>query len=773
VGQAAAEVSGVPSAIRLAGDVKHHKVAAGAVEAAGLLPLGRLGKALKGAKLAAKSAHTTEEAVGAEKVAPYIAHGNEGPETFTNTVIGRGYSYHRTSVEKLAAIRREGLKTTKPNADVAGVYFGQDPLSARGLSWKSRKGSVYVRVKKSSLRDVNERAFGEHMTPHTVPPNDLEYFGADKQWHPVAAKAAEPAGAAELRDVLAGKTPKMGSAHTTEEAAKVREAIPGMRVAQGKQKALQSEDLKARVARAEAHLSDTSLPVEERISRAFAEHKGARPTINYKGLSELDEHAVQVMKADVLNHPHLMHFQKLRAVKALDKSHAGETLQKNEIDLLQHIFGKQPGLAGTFKKSSFNTFLSALNIPRSLMASFDLSAPFRQGLVVATRHPVIFFKNFAPMVKSFGSERVYNAVHDEIQSRASYPMMLEAKLAITKLGHAVGEREEQFGSDLAEKIPVAGRGVRASGRAYTAFLDKTRADVFDHLITTAQKQGVNVHNEDFLKDLGRYINAATGRGNLQGEHLQGAAKLLNAVFFSPRLLASRVDLIFSPLTYARTDPFVRKQAIRSMFQLAGAASTLLALASQIPGVKVVTDPRNPDWGKIKKGNTRIDIGGGFQQPLRLFAQVASGTAISSTTGRKLNLTANGFGQPTRLDLITRFFEGKESPLASVATDWARNSNQVGQKFTWGSEAVSHLTPLLAQDVYDVYRQEHGGTSGLGAAAGGAALGSLGFGIQSYGPKEPKAKSGSQSRGGLGSGGGLLSGGGGLSSGGSGGLLSGG
>ena len=541
---------------------------------------------------------------------------------------------------------------------------------------------------------------------------------------------AETAKAAEAAKIPAEKT-----AQET-----VRGALKGARVVRGKQEAGYSAERAARAAAASKHLSDSSLPVEERLARAKGELKGELPKINYKGLTVLDEHSVNTLKQDILDHPHLMPFQKIRAADALDKAIAGQVPQKNELGLLSHIFGEETA-AGIGKLASHplrNKILSTLNIPRSIMASFDLSAPFRQGLVVSTRHPSIFFKNFKPMIKAMGSERFYQTAIDDIQARPTYPMMVEAKLAITRLEKSVGGREEQFASDVAEHIPVVGRGIRGSGRAYTAFLDKTRADVFDHLLTQAQSQGRNVQDEKFLHDLGRYVNAATGRGNLP-KGLQGSAKALNTFFFSPRLLASRLDLIFSPVTYAKADPFIRKEALRSMFQLAGTASTLVALASQIPGVRTVTDPRNPDWGKIKIGNTRLDIGGGFQQPLRLFAQLATASAISSTTGKKLNLTANGFGQPTRLDLLLRFFEGKESPLASVGTDYLRNSNQVGQKFSWGSEAYQHLTPLLVQDVRDLYNDRKGGMDGIAAAFAGYGFGGLGFGLQTYPSAKPKPR----------------------------------
>jgi hypothetical protein len=317
--------------------------------------------------------------------------------------------------------------------------------------------------------------------------------------------------------------------------------------------------------------------------------------------------------------------------------------------------------------------------------------------------------------------------------------MVQAKLPFTELGRDVGAREERFASDYAELL-TGGKysPVRASGRAYTGFLDKTRADVFDHLLKRAQAQGVNVQDPKFLRSLGSYVGSATGRGDLGA--FQEAGKVLNAVLFSPRLLASRLNFL-NPAYYARLHPFARKEALRSGIQLAGTVSTLLALASRVPGVKVNTDPRNPDWGKIRVGDTRVDIAGGFQQELRLLAQLASGVAISSTTGKRLSLTAGGFGQPTRLDIAQRFFMGKESPIASLVTDWARGSTQIGQKFTWGSAATQRMIPLLAQDSADLYKEKHGGMNGLMAALAGYGVGSVGFGVQTYGSAPVKARPG--------------------------------
>jgi hypothetical protein len=529
-----------------------------------------------------------------------------------------------------------------------------------------------------------------------------------------------------------------------EEASILRGTIRGAKVARGKQEAGYSVERGKRFAAAAEHLNNSALEPAERLQRAKHELKGELPKINFGGFHELNDESLKALQTHVLDHPTLLPGQKIRAAEALSGALAGRVPTRGEIKLLEHVFGKMTvrGVTDLAKHPLRENILRVANIPRSLMASYDVSAPMRQGLVAFTRHPVISSRNLGPMFKALKSEDYFqNQILGDIESRPNYPLYHEMKLAITKLGTDVGEREERFPTDLAEHIPVVGRGVRGSGRAYNGFLDKTRADIADHLLARAHAHGVDIHNDKFLHGLGSLINNSTGRGDLGTGAIHEAGKFLNAFFFSPRLLASRVNIIAAPLKYARADPFVRKEALKTWLSLAGTLTTVLGLMSRIPGVHVEMDPRNPDWGKVRHGNTRIDLAGGFQQPLRLAAQLYTGTAISSTTGKKLNLTAGGFGQPNRLDIFLRFFEGKESPIASLGTDWLRNSNQVGQKFSWKSEVGQRVIPLLAQDAYGLYSDRKGGVDGISAAFLGYGIGSVGFGLQTYAPRKPKTKSG--------------------------------
>uniref|UniRef100_A0A6H1ZGU6 Uncharacterized protein n=1 Tax=viral metagenome TaxID=1070528 RepID=A0A6H1ZGU6_9ZZZZ len=478
------------------------------------------------------------------------------------------------------------------------------------------------------------------------------------------------------------------------------------------------------------------LGVAEKTSgeKGFFAEKGALrgklPKVQFESIrNQIGQKDIDTLFNQVKESPVLSEWEKLPAREGLSKlfgETGGQVPTKNEISLLKTVFGEDFTKAVLDKRTLLQKMTEAgiqlANIPRSIMASFDLSAPLRQGIFLAARHPKMFFSSFAKQFKTFASEKAYKGLMDDIVNRPTYKVMRENKLAITELGQAMTTREEAFMSNWAEKIPVVGRVVRASGRAYTGFLNKLRADVFDDFIKQGTKLGID--DPKFLKSAADFVNHATGRGTLGG--LEKAAVPLNTFFFSPRLIMSRLNLI-NPIYYAKLHPQVRKEAIKSLFGFAGMSLTVGGLL-KMGGASVELDPRNADFMKPKFGNTRYDILGGFQQPIRLAAQLISGKIISSTTGKTVTL-GEGYKPLTRVGIIGRYFSYKEAPLISFAHALLKGQTAIGEKVDIPTEIVNRFIPMVAQDMIDIYREE--GVEGIPMAIPAI----FGVGVQSYGGVE--------------------------------------
>jgi soluble lytic murein transglycosylase len=465
--------------------------------------------------------------------------------------------------------------------------------------------------------------------------------------------------------------------------------------------------------------------------------KGNFPNVDYESLRpHFTQDDIDSLFDLVKTHPHLSLYDKITARAGLMKilgSEGGQVPTKGELSLLSSVLPKdiidkllsQRPLTERMWKGFINT----VNIPRSIMASYDLSAPLRQGVFLVGRKE--FYSAFATMFKQFGSKKAFDAVQDEIRSRPTYKLMRRAGLELTGADQFLEHREEAFMSEYAEGIPLVGKGIKMSNQAYTGFLNKLRADVFDSLVKESRKAGVDFGDDPkALKDIARFINAATGRGSLG--KLNQAAPLLTSVLFSPRLMASRIQML-NPVFYMKLSPVVRKEAIKSLLTFSGMALTVLGLA-KAGGAEVEDDPRSTDFAKIKIGDTRFDILGGFQQYIRLGAQLITNETKSTKTGEIKELGGDGFKPTTRLDVAERFLANKQSPVMAFVTDLLRGKDQQGAPITVSSQLSKNFIPLAVQDTIDAFNEY--GSKGL--LAGIPAM--FGVGVQTYKPRPSTTKS---------------------------------
>ena len=408
-------------------------------------------------------------------------------------------------------------------------------------------------------------------------------------------------------------------------------------------------------------------------------------------------------------------------------------------------------------QKAFDAFISALNLSKSLIASLDFSAPFRQGFVYTmSQDPRKTKQQMQEMFKLMNEENYTNWLAD-LKASDEYNLIKASKLFVAEPSAELSAREESFMSNLGQYVPVLGKSIKTrsgkevkvgfdlygkSERAYSGFLNVLRVQAFMEGATTLKEQGYTMEkNPEVFKAMADFVNNATGRGT-GGRAFENSATTLSTVFFSPRLIKSRLNL-FNPVYYYKMPPSVRAIALKRMSKLIATSTmmiSLLAIAAAGKGgddeddVKIELDPRSSDFAKIRMGDTRIDFLGGFQPYFRTFVQAIRGEKKDIETGeiKKLN---TDFGGATRMSVISNLFTNKFSPIA-------RNFYEYLSKYDYQKEAdaakegkysayTDLAVPIYLQGIGDLYDEQ--GLNILWMTP----LSVFGFDVQKYDKNPPK------------------------------------
>lgn len=335
-----------------------------------------------------------------------------------------------------------------------------------------------------------------------------------------------------------------------------------------------------------------------------------------------------------------------------------------------------------------------VNTARTLKATADFSAILRQGLVFTARHPLraanIQMKAIPAFFRNFKAEQIDNA----IKSSPNYYLYEKAKLPLSELSGKPTAKEEYFAANLVERIPVLGSIIRASNRHMTTTLNLMRKSAFDEFLEAFP----NATNQE-MSAAANWIGIMTGRGDLG--KLAVVGNELSLGLFAPKFAASRIQTPFMIFKYWK-QPRVRKLIAKDLAATIGFGTTALGLAS-LAGYAVGTDPRSADWGKIRVGNTRIDIWGGFQQPARLVARLGVwATDKSGLTGKDLTEREKSFDP---VEMFGRFAAFKLSPLVTIPRELITGKTAVGETVTLPETAARSIMPMVYEDIYEAYKQK--------------------------------------------------------------------
>jgi len=472
-------------------------------------------------------------------------------------------------------------------------------------------------------------------------------------------------------------------------------------------------------------------PTEAGFKMALSQLKGplAENQSRFKGIrNKLTQGDIDNMAKQVFDSPKLNTLEKISAWDGFNKLLTGEIPEPAQLLKLQDVFGQDLVKDVLTKRaegiSLKGLVMEGINIPRALITSADMSAPLRQSVIFTlslTKLPITS-KSFVNMFRDAFSPSSYQAFFDELPKRPLYNVMKDSGLYIANpnTAHLV-QKEENFMTNYGKQIPVIGplldktlgKVIRFSERAYTSYLNNMRVGVFESIANKFIKDGVNPETEaGAFKSLANFVNAGTGRGGLGP--LEKKAAELNSVFFSPRLMSSRISFM-NPVWYAKQDPRVRTEAIKSFAEFIGTGATILGLVKLAGGknVKVESDPRSSDWGKIRIGHTTWDVWGGFQQWARFLTQMATGQRKSVSTGKISNLGGihdlfipnrkKEFGGDTQLSLALRFGRGKLNPIPGLVAEAFDGQKLYGGDINVDEEAITNTIPLWIQDTAKAFQ----------------------------------------------------------------------
>lgn len=349
-----------------------------------------------------------------------------------------------------------------------------------------------------------------------------------------------------------------------------------------------------------------------------------------------------------------------------------------------------------------------VNLPRSIMASADISYLGKQVGLAAAAHPVIGAKATVPgatllakgarVLKREGGKIKFNsldeareyvhAIEAEIVNNATIkyenrdfytdvagldlnvppPDLKKGWFSLLQGNKLSPLGQEELASSLSRKIPGVGRLVTTSDLAFSVGRNWAATKIFDKIYNHA-----TMTPEDAAY-IGKFVNMITGRTNWKegwtGDLVRGSSGFL----FSPRFAASRFEFAGEAIgSLMGLNPFrapmgatgASAKALRvEMGKIAlgyGAFYSAMA-AAQMAGLpfEVGTDPRSVTFGTVKLPS------GAYFDPLASMKQLLV-TAYRATSGEQINL-AGKERDVTNFDMWSRYVRSKLNPFWSNLTN---------------------------------------------------------------------------------------------------------
>lgn len=534
----------------------------------------------------------------------------------------------------------------------------------------------------------------------------------------------------------------------------IKEAIPELQAGAEAQEMLYKEARAERFAKAKKAME--SSPGLEGWRKAKGALKGEYEKVQSGTLGvfkeKLGPEKIEAIYGFVKDSPGLSFTEKLHALNALDiiftegrvpgEAAIADLAKVLGRDVAEELLKKRSGM-----KATVNFLASIGNIPRTLMASFDLSSPFRQGLYFIS-HPKLFSQAFIQNIKTFGSEKVYREWLLKIKQDPAYDAFYAGGGRLRELEGLLDLKEEAFQTDIFGKIKVgegagpikkgaaaawnvATEGIRASNRAFVATLNKLAFDYYKHFYKMFEKKGINLlENPEANKAIIDLVQASVGRAELP-DLMKRSAAIINVALFSPRLQMSRIYFL-NPATYIKlgkaAGPRVAAEALGTVLADAAIIEGVMSLF-KLGGWDVETDPQSPDFMKARKGDVRIDPWGGHIQYVR--AAIRAAQATKDVLDYNMGFI-NKKPRKTPAQIFWDLARFKVSPIPGMALSLLEGQTPVGEKIEPLKMAGEMITPMSFRDIYEIWQADPD-------LVPVGVLGLFGVGLQTYEEKPRKRR----------------------------------
>jgi len=398
-----------------------------------------------------------------------------------------------------------------------------------------------------------------------------------------------------------------------------------------------------------------------------------------------------------------------------------DAIHEYEIEILKD----EKSRMSKFKKAQeFGSKLA--NTTKKIVTGIDDSSLFMQTLVGTIRRPFTGAKAFKLHIQDALSKKMYERHLAELHNSPYYDLMIKSGLDITEPQSLKAKaHEEAFaGESLDITVKIKGKEYKVLNtllspfeRAFTSLGNNMRAIAFTEYAQKLQSEGKTFENSpELYKDIANMLNTETGRGKLN-EHIQKANELVTAGIWSPRLMASRLNLLgISDLVslipksgskgyYRQLTPEMRVEAIKTLGMFVATGVAISYSFAKMFGGEVDNDPKSQSFMDIKFGDKSYNIFGGFSQYVRLVAQTIAGGVTRDGKFQEFG------GRKDRGANVLHFFRGKLTPVSGVVTDMMSGMKDFsGQPVTVQSEVSKLFVPLSMQSIADNMKRD--GTSAL-------------------------------------------------------------